>query len=147
MNFDLNIENYSKGELIEMFELPKQFDKNIIERQETKLKDSILKNKEISKDTQKKTIDFITKAKNSILNSNDQTDENGSGDLLKNIYGLNNNLKQSKIQEVGDHMIETSSDTPFVYSNPSAFFPGIINPIKKRVVQKVLNIYKQSDFK
>ena len=31
MNFDLNIENYTGGELIEMFELPSNFDKNILE--------------------------------------------------------------------------------------------------------------------
>ena len=48
MNFDLNIENYTKNELIEMFELPEKFDKNIVEIKEAKLKDSILKNNNIS---------------------------------------------------------------------------------------------------
>ena len=31
MKFDLNIENYTRDELIQMFELPPNFDKNIIE--------------------------------------------------------------------------------------------------------------------
>ena len=30
MNFDLNIENYTRDELIQMFELPNNFDKNPI---------------------------------------------------------------------------------------------------------------------
>ena len=47
MNFDLDIENYTRNELIEMFELPSNFDKNIVEIKESKLKDSILKNYQI----------------------------------------------------------------------------------------------------
>ena len=69
MNFDLNIENYTKNELIEMFELPEKFDKNIVEIKEAKLKDSILKNNNINKNTQSKTLNFLIKAKNIILNS------------------------------------------------------------------------------
>ena len=30
MNFDLNIDNYTRDELIQMFELPSNFDKNIL---------------------------------------------------------------------------------------------------------------------
>ena len=67
MNFDLNIDNYSRDELIEMFELPSNFDRNIVEIKEAKLKDSIINNREISKDTQIQTINFILKAKNIIL--------------------------------------------------------------------------------
>ena len=59
MNFDLNIENYTKNELIEMFELPEKFDKNIVEIKEAKLKDSILKNNNINKNTQSKTLNFL----------------------------------------------------------------------------------------
>ena len=47
MNFDLNIENYTRDELIQMFELPLNFDKNIVEMKEAKLKDSIVNNQEI----------------------------------------------------------------------------------------------------
>jgi len=64
MNFDLNIDNYSRDELIEMFELPPNFDENIIDMKEAKLRDSIINNKEINKDTQEKTLNFIIKAKN-----------------------------------------------------------------------------------
>ena len=68
MNFDLNIENYNRDELIEMFELPKNFDKNIVDIKESRLKDSIVNNKEINKETRVKTLIFLTKAKNIILN-------------------------------------------------------------------------------
>jgi hypothetical protein len=85
MNFDLNIDNYTKEELIQMFELPKEFNQNIVEMQEAKMKDSILNNKDIPTNVQKKTLDFILKAKNVILNSNNQTDnkQNNDNKLLK----------------------------------------------------------------
>ena len=77
MNFDLNIENYNRDELIEMFELPSNFDKNIIEIKEARLKDSIINNKEINKETQVKTLNFLLKAKNIILNDS-QPQKNGT---------------------------------------------------------------------
>ena len=49
MNFDLNIENYTRDELIQMFELPFNFDKNIVDSKEEKLKNSIINNTTIMK--------------------------------------------------------------------------------------------------
>jgi hypothetical protein len=69
MNFDLNIDNYTRDELIQMFELPSNFDRSIIEIKEVKLKDSIVNNNEINKDTKVQTMNFLTKAKNVILNN------------------------------------------------------------------------------
>ena len=46
MNFDLNIDNYTKGELIEMFELPTNYNENLIQIKGDKLKSSIFQNKE-----------------------------------------------------------------------------------------------------
>lgn len=63
MSFDLNIDNYTKKELVEMFDLPSNYDRNTLEMKETKLRESIVNNKEINKDTQAKTIQFLVKAK------------------------------------------------------------------------------------
>jgi len=49
MSFDLNIDNYTRDELIQMFDLPSNFDKNIFEVKETKLRESIVNNTEINK--------------------------------------------------------------------------------------------------
>jgi hypothetical protein len=66
-DFDLDINHYSREELIEMFQLPPFFDKDkhqdILEIIEIKMKDNININKQINKDIKIKTIDFITKAK------------------------------------------------------------------------------------
>ena len=47
MNFDLNINNYKKNELTEMFDLPPNYGRDLVDIKETKLRESILNNKEI----------------------------------------------------------------------------------------------------
>ena len=37
-------------------------------------------------------------------------------------------------------MIQTRPNKPYLTSFPSEFFPGVINPIKKRTIRKNLNI-------
>jgi hypothetical protein len=141
MNFDLNIDNYTKDELINMFELPNNFDKNIIEIQETKLKESILNNSEIKKETKIKTINFLVKAKNIILNNSPK--QNTSTTLqqkIEDFYNSSYDLKTSQLEDQDEHMVQIRKDKPYLSSSPSEFFPGIINPLKKRTIKKNLNI-------
>jgi len=139
MNFDLNIDNYTKDELIEMFELPETFDKNIFDIKEAKLKESIINNKEINKDTQVKTLNFLIKAKNIILNEK----QNGLTKFQQSItdfYNSSYDLKTSKLENSEEHMVQVRPEKPYLSSYPSEFFPGIINPLKKRTIKKNLNI-------
>jgi hypothetical protein len=139
MNFDLNIDNYTRTELIEMFELPSNFDKNIVEINESKLRDSIINNKKINKDTQINTINFLTKAKNIILNESKQ-EKSSFKRKIEDFYNSSYELKSSKLEDPTDHMIQVRPDKPYLSSYPSEFFPGVINPIKKRTIKKNLNI-------
>ena len=59
MNFDLNINNYSKKELMEMLGLSPNFGQEEFDVKETQLKDNIVGNFELDKETQDKTIQFI----------------------------------------------------------------------------------------
>jgi len=140
MNFDLNIENYTRDELVEMFELPQNFDRNIIEIKEAKLKDSIINNREINKETQVKTLNFLMKAKNIILNDS-QPKKNGTlQQKIEDFYNSSYELKTSKLEDKEEHMIQLRPEKPYLSSYPSEFFPGVINPIKKRTIRKNLNI-------
>ena len=149
MNFDLDIDNYSRDELIQMFELPSNFDRNIVEIKETKLRDNINTNREIDKDTKVKTINFLIKAKNIILNyeSSNKSSENFlkknfNEDLFNSIYHTSDIiLKKSKLDDsIGDHMVQIKENKPYVVSDPGEFFPGDVNPLKKRTIRQVLNI-------
>ena len=139
MNFDLNIENYTRGELIEMFELPSNFDRNIVEIKESKLRDTIVNNSQINKDTKVQTINFLTKAKNIIL-SEDKPQNKPLQQKIEDFYNSSYELKSSKLEDPGEHMIQVRPDKPYLTSFPSEFFPGVINPIKKRTIRKNLNI-------
>jgi hypothetical protein len=145
MSFDLNIENYTRNELIEMFELPSNFDKNIVEIKQSKLKDSIFNNKQINKETQIKTINFLVKAKNIILNGDKNSIDEKKDDpklLYDDSYKSYYELKQTNLEEGAptDHPIQTRFERPHVPSYPSEFYPGTLNPLKKRVVRKNLVI-------
>ena len=138
MNFDLNIENYTTDELIEIFELPTHFDKNNVEMKETRLKESILSNKEMNEQIKEKTINFIIKAKKIILNY-----ENSKTLLqqkIEDFYNSSYELKSSKLEDSQEHMLQVRPEKPYLSSYPSEFFPGVINPIKKRTIKKNLNI-------
>ena len=139
MSFDLNIDNYTRHELIEMFELPEHFDRNIVEIKEAKLRDNIINNKQIKKDTQIQTINFLTKAKNIILNETKQQNKSFQ-QKIEDFYNSSYELKTSKLDDPHGHMIERRPEKPYLSSFPSEFFPGIINPLKKRTIKKNLNI-------
>ncbi len=139
MNFDLNINNYKKNELKEMFDLPSNYDKQIVEIKEAKLRESILNNKEINDNTRMKTIYFLTEAKKILLGDVYQKVENAE-EKVKDYFNSIYDLKPVKLEEENDHMVQVRKNHPYLSSFPSEFFPGIINPIKRRVNKQNLNI-------
>jgi len=139
MNFDLNIENYTKGELIQMFELPDNFDKNIVEIKESKLREGIINNTEINKDTQIKTLNFLLKAKTIILNGQ-QKQNSRLQEKIEDFYNSSYELKTTQLENNEEHMVQVRQEKPYLSSFPSEFFPGVINPLKKRTIKKNLNI-------
>ena len=113
---DFNINNYTKQDLQEMFELSSDYGLTLVDIQENKLRENILNDKLITQDIKNKTVIFLNEAK----------------DLLsKDLTKINNN---------NSHDVQERNPTPFLNSFPSEFFPGVINPLKKRVSTKNLNI-------
>lgn len=138
MNFDLNINNYNRDELIDMLELPPNFDNKMIELKEAKLINSIVNNKEISKETQMKTIQFLNEAKKLILLEEKKT--TSLTNLVERIYQTDFNLKNTEIENPGEHMVQLRQETPYISSLPSEYFPGVINPLKRKTIKRNLNI-------
>lgn len=140
MNFDLNINNYTKDELLDLFELqPNNFDKYSFEKKETKLRENIIHNTQISESVKSQTIDFLMKAKNILF----EVGGHGNNHLqqkIESFYNTSYQLKPVPIENANEHMIQTRENKPYLSSYPSEFFPGIINPIKKRTTKTNLNI-------
>ena len=143
MSFDLNIDNYTKQELASFFDLPPNYDDSILEIKESKLRENIMKNTEINKDTQKNTINFLVKAKTILLNNYAGGKSDKNPELQQKIldfYNTSYELKSTKLEDPDEHMVQVRADKPYLSSYPSEFFPGIINPLKKRTIKKNLNI-------
>ena len=140
MNFDLNINNYKKNELQEMFDLPQNYDKLLVDNKETKLRESILGNKEITPEIRNKTIYFLSEAKKILLG--DVYKKVGAAEeKVKDYFNSIYDLKPVKIEEEdGEHMNQIRKKQPYLASFPSEFFPGVINPIKRRINKQNLNI-------
>ena len=140
MNFDLNINNYNRSELMDMLDLPINFDNKIVEMKEAKLRDSIINNKEISKETQIKTIQFLNDAKKIILNEENKS--NKLTNLVERIYQTDFSLKNTEIEgdTINEHMVQSRQEVPYISSLPSEYFPGIINPLKRKLIKRNLSI-------
>ena len=125
-----------------MFELPSNFDRNMVEIKETKLRENILKNNQISKDMQEKTINFIVKAKNIILNGNGLLYPQNTPfeQKLEQLYNTSYELKSSNLEDDQQHMVQVRNKKPYLNSFPAEFVSGVINPLKKRTIKKNLNI-------
>jgi hypothetical protein len=138
MNFDFNIDNYNKNDFIEMFELPENYNKNQLQKQKEKLEENVRNNGELDILTKNKTLDFIEQVQLILLrNVEDITDLK---DDIRDFYNSRFDLKQTPIQDSEEHMVQIQEKKPYLSSFPSEYFPGIINPLKKRTIKKILNI-------
>jgi len=144
MSFDLNIQNYQKKELEEIFELPDIYDKNIIEKQELKLRENITNNNKISPDIKSKTIEFLNEAKK-VLVEEVVDGVKISKKTFEKIEKTNIELKSTDVIDINGHMVQerqysTPDSAKISSSYPSEFYNGIINPLKKRTLRQNLNI-------
>lgn len=117
MSFDLNINNYSRDELIEMFELPagSDVDRITVENKEAQMRAKIMTTTGLKKDQQIQTINFLSKAKHVILNTANHAA------TQKDTFNTNYELKPAS-------------------ANLDVYPTGFINPIRKRTVKKYINI-------
>jgi hypothetical protein len=146
--FDLNIKNYNKRELEEILELPINYDENIIKMRETKLRQNIIGDANISTEIKTKTMQFISNVKTNLIhilkNGNEPNNVineiNSLAKTYKNVYNLNNELKPSDIVSSGSSIIIKQPPTPYGQSSPSEFYQGTINPLNKRILRQNINI-------
>jgi hypothetical protein len=127
-----------------MFELSNEYDKNMLDMRETAMKNSILNNKDINVETKNKTLNFIVKAKNILLeNTNTNINPNHNNkfqETLLDFYNSSYDLKKTAVSDESGHMVQDRKEKPYLSSYPSEFFPGIINPLKKKINRVFLNI-------
>ena len=127
-----DIKNYKKSDLIEMFGLCDKYTSLNVDTQENILVEGIIKNTVLDADAKRKTIEFINEAKQILMKDVDLT--------LGNIYNTNLNLTKTPLINDFNHDIQERKAQPFIYSSPSEYFAGTINPLKRRITTKNLSI-------
>lgn len=125
MNFDLNIENYKEDELRDIFGLTSPYQVSSIRASELRLRENIMSDQKVDKHIKTQTLDFLQKARQILsIALNTDTKE----------------LKSSALTAAGDTFIIQPPVTPYTNSLPSEFYPGTINPLKRRTLRQSLNI-------
>jgi hypothetical protein len=133
MNFDYNVENYNRKELEEILGLPDNYDNILIENNSNKLKRNILNDSSLDENVKSKAVKFLNSTKELLTKSINKI-------LEADIYNISRELNSSKtINEGNDYIIDKNA-TPFAMSFTSTFYPGKMNPLKKRTLTKSLNI-------
>ena len=143
MNFDLTIDNYNINELRDMFELPENYDKNMIDNKESKIIDNVIKDKNINEDKKLKIISFLIKAKNilnehiSVNSKNEMTIVSKKNPTHKAVSNTNS-LPTTELLSYDDHMVQVR--TPDGFPPDPTFSRGILNPLRKRVITRTVTI-------
>ena len=141
MNFDLNIQNYKKEELLDMFDLPTDYDQFTLEQKENKLRDNILYDKSIDELVKQKTLGFIQEVKKHLIQTIGPNVGIALKKIAKNVFNTDLELKKSAVlEENGSQMIIQRPVTGYSESFPSEFYSGSINPLKKRTLKQNLNV-------
>jgi hypothetical protein len=148
-NFDLNINNYTIGELEELFELRTNYNEADIDSQQMKLKLSIINDNSLISKTKTNTIEFINAVKITLHNNlnknglkkNDQNNIIGKLEsTFNNIYNLDKTLTPTDVIDSSSTYIIKQQPTSYGQSSPSEFYQGTINPLNKRILRQNINI-------
>ena len=117
-NFELNIHNYTKKELEEIFELAEDYQARDVKTMEKKLIDGIETNKDVDSSLRPKTIQFIQEAAQQLMIDA---------------------APELQITEVKSQPAQIPAGI-YNSNHPATYFPPRVNPVKKRNRSIVLNI-------
>lgn len=143
---DYNIQNYTIHELVDLFELPSNYDSTMVDQRATTMSHNIMNDVSIRSDIKQMVLQFVQSAKallskQTVNNSNNMV--NKIRDMIQtyeNIYHVDTSLQSSDTVQAGSTNIIQPKPTPYGQSMPSEFYPGAINPLAKRILRQNLNI-------
>jgi len=141
-NLDLYINNYSLKDLETFFRLKSNsnYTSNDVELKEYQIREQLLKSGHINKRFKRDLIEFLTTAKNQIINAKCKPNEKPPSSIYKNykLDSLDTPLSREPLSRETE--LIQRPETQYIYTNNSDYFPGVINPLNKRTITKCLNI-------
>jgi len=140
MNFDLNINNYNKKELEDIFELPPVYNKDLLDEKEFIMKKNIMMNLSIPDEKKALIFSFIEYAKNNILSTIHDSFKHNI-EVLEDVYNAEFKLKPVNVVESGCyHVVQEQNPHHYANAYVNNFVKGTINPIKQTTIRNTLNI-------
>jgi hypothetical protein len=137
--FDLHIQNYTLPEIEKLFGLhsDQQYKREEIERKEYRLREQLLQSGHVPKQFKGDLISFLREARQWLTEERVVPIPPGTT--------LFEPLDKSHVPPLApipsrNQEINVRQDTPFVYTQPSQYFQGIVNPLDKRIIVKTLAI-------
>lgn len=141
MSFNLDINTYSSSELEEILGLVPPFTKQDISKKASLLTSNIESDSSIAPDLKKNTVDFIKKVEDKLVTL---TTTIASVIKVPQYTPLSYDIPQIQYTPVetvaDDHDIIVKPTLPYTMSFPQEYHPGVLNPIERRVIRKILNI-------
>ena len=127
MDVDLNVSNYSIEDLKRFFNVNNNFDESLLQEKMMKLQDKIIISENVNNEFKRKFNHFL----------NDATSI-----LMKSLHA-EDALQERTLDNVESnptHPIVHIPKDPFVYTQSSEAFKGVVNPLERRIITKVLSI-------
>jgi hypothetical protein len=151
MKFDLNIDNYTIEDILDIFDLTENYDANMLDIKEIKMRDNIMRSTELGQHDIDRTIQFLQDAKVILMNAKDNNNASTAttatirttGTNMNNLLSSfeNNASKYTPLKDESEHMVQDKkSNGNYISAYPSSFFNGVINPLMKKVRYMNINI-------
>jgi hypothetical protein len=146
--FDLNIENYTLREIERFFglKIDKTYKRQEIEDKEYRIREQLLKSGHVDKRLKADLIYFLSSAKKWLID--EKTKPVPVATTLPQNYPLDKmEIPPLKPIVSRENEIVQHPTTQYVYTQPSQYFSGIINPLDKRILTKTLVVdtkYRQN---
>jgi hypothetical protein len=133
MNFDLNVSNYNIDELMQLFNLPKEYSELDVTDQQTIMEEKIQYDKKLSGGEKTNIRDFI-KTVGLILIDGIKQQQESQLPITKS------NNRNKMIYEDSHQEVQRQSISPYIPAYPSNVYAGIMNPLKRRTITRTVNI-------
>jgi len=118
--------------------LNESYDMQMVESNISIMRENIINNKSLDLNSIRETLNFLTKAKSKL---DDLSTSKKELSLEERRYNVNSKLTTVPLlKNSGEYAIQDRENTLYSTSLPSQFFPGVINPLKKRVRNMNLSI-------
>ena len=137
---DLDINNYSVRDIENLFKFKpnSNYTQSDIELREYEMRQQHLANLHINKKLKSDIISFLNEAKNRLIDIKCKMFQPTS---IPQDYKLDPDdyPRSASVPPREDNMLE-KQQIPFTYTQPGDYYPGILNPIEKRIMTKVICI-------